>query len=329
MLDDPIPEAGTTTTGRGSATATEDRPSWVAETARVGNLIRARVIDLTLKQDGCYLSQALSSADILATLYTRILKLNPLGAPLASEPFVGVPGAAGGESPSGGRFHGQKSSDTDRFLISPAHYAVAIYAALEVVGRLASGALDTFNTDGTTLEMIGAEHSPGFELTTGSFGQALSQSAGIALSRKLRGETGRVAVFMSDGELEEGQTWEGVQAAAFYKLDRLMLFVDVNGQQVDGWTKDVMNVEPIDSRFKAFGWEVAVVDAHDPAAIAHAVDAKHQDGRPLVVLCYSDTTRGVPYLDYRKPLLHYVRPKSDKDVEELTKAMKSLSGEEA
>lgn len=326
-MENPIPEAGAAPSGAG--TATQDRSDWAADTSRVGNLIRARVIDLTLQQDGCYLSQALSSADILATLYTRILKLAPLAEPLTSDPFAGVPGSVGGESPSGGRFHGEKTPKTDRFLISPAHYAVAIYAALEVVGRLEPGALETFNTDGTTLEMIGAEHSPGFELTTGSFGQALSQSAGIALSRKLRGETGRTAVFMSDGELEEGQTWEGVQAAAFYKLDRLMLFVDVNGQQVDGWTKDVMNVEPIDARFKAFGWDVAVVDAHDPAAIARPVENKQADGRPLVVLCYSDTTRGVPYLDYRKPLLHYVRPKNDQDVEELTKAMKSLSGVEA
>lgn len=323
-MEDPIPEAGSTTAG--TASAEVNRQEWVAETVRVGNLIRARVIDLTLQQDGCYLSQALSSADILATLYTRILKLSELPEPLTSDPFVGVPGAKGGESPSGGRFHGEKTPRTDRFLISPAHYAVAIYAALEVVGRLADGALETFNTDGTTLEMIGAEHSPGFELTTGSFGQALSQSAGIALSRKLRGETGRVAVFMSDGELEEGQTWEGVQAAAFYQLDHLMLFVDVNGQQVDGWTKDVMNVEPIDARFKAFGWDVAVVDGHDPAKIAGAVESKKPDGRPLVVLCYTDTARGVPYLDYRKPLLHYVRPKNDQDVAELTKAMKSLSG---
>lgn len=308
--------------------AAEADASWVVDTARVGNQIRARVIDLTLQQNGCYLSQALSSADILATLYTRVLNLSDLPHPLASASFVGVPGAPGGESPSGGRFHGENTPETDRFLISPAHYAVAIYAALEVVGRLAPGALETFNTDGTTLEMIGAEHSPGFELTTGSFGQALSQAAGIALSRQLRGESGRTAVFVSDGELEEGQTWEGVQAAAFFQLDRLMLFVDVNGQQVDGWTKDVMNVEPIDARFRAFGWEVAVVNGHDPAAIAAAVDAKAPDGRPLAVLCYTDTSRGVPYLDYRKPLLHYVRPKDDRDIEELTKAMNELQGAE-
>lgn len=299
---------------------------WTEDIAAIGNQIRARVIDLTLQQNGCYLSQALSCADILASLYGKILRFSDLPAPLLSEPFSGVPGTPGGGSPSGGRFHGESTPTTDRLLISPAHYAVAIYAALDVVGRLAPGALETFNTDGTTLEMIGAEHSPGFELTTGSFGQALSQAAGIALSRKLRRETGRTAVFMSDGELEEGQTWEGVQAAAFYRLDRIMLFVDVNGQQVDGWTKDIMNVEPINSRFAAFGWDVAVVNGHVPAEIVNAVDTKLPDGRPLVVLCYTDTTRGVPYLDYRKPNLHYVRPLGEDDVAGLEEAMWRLQG---
>lgn len=333
MYDDPIPEIGKPSTvpetAKLSTTAQVlEESTWALDTSRVADLIRARVIDLTLQQNGCYLSQTLSSAEMLATLYTRILNLSELPQPLTSDPFVGVPGTDGGESPSGGRFHGENTQFTDRFLISPAHYAVAIYAALEVVGRLAPGALETFNTDGTTLEMIGAEHSPGFELTTGSFGQALSQAAGIALSRRLRGESGRTAVFISDGELEEGQTWEAVQAAAFYQLDRLMLFVDVNGQQVDGWTKDIMNVEPIDARFKAFGWDVAVVDGHHPAAIATPVEAKKRDGRPLVVLCYTDTTRGVPYLNKYKPLLHYVRLKDDKDVEELKKAMSKLQGVE-
>lgn len=301
---------------------------WTAEANDVARKIRARVLELTILKDGCYLSQALSSAEILATLYTKVLSLAPLEEPLTTEAFTGVPGSAN-PSPSGGRFHGERRPDGDRFLISPAHYAVAIYAALEAVGRLAEGQLETFNTDGSTLEMIGAEHSPGFELTTGSFGQALSQSAGIAFARRLRGETGRTAVFVSDGELEEGQTWEGVQAAAFYKLDKLMLFVDVNGQQVDGLTKDVMNVEPIDSRFAAFGWDVEVVDGHDVNAIAKAVEAKAENGRPLAVLAYTDTARGVPYLNDRKPNLHYVRPKTDADREAFAQALAELKGASA
>lgn len=302
------------------------RPSWQVEAEHVARRIRTRVLELTIQQDGCYLSQALSSAEILATLYTRILRLEELPKPLSAPPFVGVPGASGGESPSGGRFHGAKGSALDRLLISPAHYAVAVYAALESTGRLAPGAFESFNTDGSTLEMIGAEHSPGFELTTGSFGQALSQGAGIAFARRLSGDTGRTAVFMSDGELEEGQIWEAAQAAAFYALDTLLLFIDVNGQQVDGLTKDVMNVEPIDRRFEAFGWDVAVVDGHDVAHIATALDRSKASCRPIAVLCYTDSARGVPYLDSRKPYLHYVRAKDEADTAAFEKALIELQG---
>ncbi len=305
-------------------TASHPGGAWRHDTEQVATTIRRRVLELTLRQDGCYLSQALSSADVLATLYTRLLQLPTLDTPLGAPPFAGVPGTTGGGSPSGGRFHGRRGPQWDRFLISPAHYAVAIYAALETVGRLEPGALETFNTDGSTLEMIGAEHSPGFELTTGSFGQALSQAAGIAFARSLRDEPGRTAVFVSDGEMEEGQTWEGAQAAAHYRLNRLMLFVDVNGQQVDGATREVMNVEPIDARFAAFGWEVAVVDGHDVTQIAEAVENREHHDRPLAVLCRTDSARGVPYLNKLKPHLHYVRPKSDEDRQALEAALAQM-----
>jgi transketolase len=295
-----------------------------AEVDRVARHIRSRVMELTLLKDGCYLSQALSSADILAVLYAHVLRLESLEAPLAAPPFAGVPGAPGGASPSGGRFHGRATPNGDRFFISPAHYAAAIYAALEGVGRLAPGELESFNVDGSTLEMIGAEHSPGFELTTGSFGQALSQSAGIAFARRLKGESGRTYVFMSDGELEEGQTWEGVQAAAFYKLDRLVLVVDVNGQQVDGYTKDVMNIEPIPDRFTAFGWDVREVNGHDIRELIAALDVPPGTERPRVVLARTDTARGVPYLEKYKPNLHYVRPKTDEDREQFKLAFDEL-----
>ena len=170
-----------------------------------------------------------------------------------------------------------------------------------------------FNTDGSTVEMIGAEHSPGFELTTGSFGQALSQAGGIALGRRLQGETGRVFVFMSDGELEEGQTWEAIQALAFYKLDNVVVYVDVNGQQVDGWTKDVMNIEPISSRLEAFGASAVTVNGHSVDELAAAATAG-EAGKPHFVLAYTNTSQGVPLLDERKPKLHFVRFKDDEEI---------------
>lgn len=298
---------------------------WKDEVRKIAHDIRRRVLELTVNRGGCYLSQAASSADVLATLYGHVLDLSPVDDPLPSPEFVGVPASHGEVSPSGGRFHGEPGPTRDRFLISPAHYAVAIYAALEAVGRLEAGALATFDGDGSTLEMIGAEHSPGFELTTGSFGQALSQAGGIALARRLRGDTGRTVVFMSDGELQEGQTWEAIQAAAFYQLDRLHVYVDVNGQQVDGLMTDVMNIEPITSRLEAFGAEVVTVDGHDVSQVGEAARDRTKHDRPLVVLAYTDPAAGFPILEDRKPHLHYVRLRGDAEAEQFRQFLETMS----
>lgn len=102
--------------------------------------------------------------------------------------------------------------------------------------------LAQFNQDGSTVEMIGAEHSPGMEFTTGSLAQGLSQAAGVALARKLRGESGRCWVYMSDGEFQEGQTWETFEVLAAYKLGNVGIYVDVNGQQCDGRMEDVLDI---------------------------------------------------------------------------------------
>ncbi|MEM6431864.1 MAG: 1-deoxy-D-xylulose-5-phosphate synthase N-terminal domain-containing protein [Deinococcota bacterium] len=294
----------------------------VAKTRAHG--IRRRTLALTLERNGCYLSQALSSAEILATLYTQVLNLGESLAPAVPPPLKGVPGH-GVHFGEGADYNGARTADYDRFLISPAHYAVAIYAALVETGRMDPAGLEQFNTDGSTVEMIGAEHSPGFELTTGSFGQAVSQAGGIALARKVRGESGRVFVFMSDGELEEGQTWEAVQALAFYKLDNVIVYVDVNGQQVDGLTKDVMNIEPIDARLEGFGATAIKVDGHDVDALADAINHK-EAGKPLFVLCYTNSAEGIPMLETRKPHLHFVRFKTDAELAEAFLASMNQKG---
>lgn len=288
----------------------------------MANGIRARVLELTLKKNGCYLSQALSSAEIIASLYGSILELGESEAPFKAPKFYGIPGKENKNYVTGGAYNGPVSPEFDRLLISPAHYAVVIYAGLIEAGRLSPESLFDFNVDGSTVEQIGAEHSPGFELTTGSFGQAISQASGIAYAKKRRNEKSRVFLFMSDGELEEGQTWEGLQAAAFYKLDNLVVYVDVNGQQYDGWTKDVMNIEPITDRIEAFGAHCVTVDGHDIKALYNAskIDT---NGKPLVVLCYTDTTRGLEELDYRKPHLHFVRFK-DNEIDQFTHILSQM-----
>lgn len=290
--------------------------NWVSEIEQAAHGIRKRVLGLTIERDGCYLSQALSSAEILSTLYLHSLDLGEAQEFEIPPIFSGTPSSEGGlPAGFGARYNGERSAKKDRLIISPAHYAVVIYAVLVETGRLSASAFSTFNVDGSTMEMIGAEHSPGFEMTTGSFGQALSQAGGVALSRRQRGDKGRVVVFMSDGEFEEGQTWEAFQCLAHYALSNVAVVVDVNGQQVDGFTKDVMNIEPLTERLTGFGAAVASVDGHDPVAIHGALEELRDTDKPQVLLCYTDTARGMPMLEQRKPLLHYVKPKSEAEME--------------
>ena len=271
---------------------------------RIAQGIRRRVLAHVLANNGGYLSQACSSAELLATMYGNVLRLAPTEGPLHPTAFESVPGPSTTRV-SGGMFHGEPGPDLDRFIVSPAHYALVVYAALIEAGRLDEAALDQFNKDGSTVEMIGAEHSPGFETTTGSLAQALSTAGGIALGRRLKGDSGRTFVFMSDGEFQEGQTWEAVQALAYYKLDSVRVIVDVNRAQCDGPMDTVMTIEPLATKLKAFGVSADSVDGHDIAALTHALERPTR--RPHFVLAYTDPVRGVPLMNERRPVLHYLR----------------------
>ncbi|MDR0850912.1 MAG: transketolase [Clostridiales Family XIII bacterium] len=281
-----------------------------AEISRVATKIRKHILRLAMERGGCYLSQACSSADIIASLYLKILNLGPSLGSMDAQPFPGVPSPKNMDYPKGSLYHGAPAKDKDRFFVSPAHYASVIYCALAECGRISREAIDKFNVDGWNMEMIGAEHSPGFECTAGSLGQTISIAAGTAHARKLQGDTGKVYVLLSDGEIEEGQVWEAFQAAAFYKLDNLVVYVDINGLQVEGYTKDVMNTEPLAERFEAFGAKAVPVDGHDVAALVKASKTAHA-GKPLVVLCYTDSAHDVPLLEKRKPFLHFARIDAD------------------
>ena len=281
---------------------------WQDEARRVARGIRRRVLEHVIRNKGGYLSQACSAAEILATLYTKVLHLGTVE-PLLPGPFPGVPGPGKGLSP-GTAFHGPREPHYDRFILSPSQYALILYAALVEVGRMAPEGLLDFNRDGGTVEMIGAEHSPGHELMSGSLGQGLSQAAGIAFARKRKGETGRVWVLMSDGEFQSGQTWETLQAMSFHKIDNLGIYVDVNGHQCDGRMDQTMNIEPLDKRVEAFGCRVLRIDGHDLGALA-APAALPSDGRPTVVLAVTDTCREMEILRANAPKFHYFRFKDD------------------
>jgi len=296
---------------------------WTDDVRQTAKRVRRRVLEHILKHNGGYMSQACSSAEILSTLYLKVMNLAPLDKPLRPRPFPGVPSRNNRLYFTGAEFNGRAQAHQDRFFLSPAHYALVLYATLIETGRMDPSGLDDFNRDGSSVEMIGAEHSPGMEVTAGSLGQCLSQAAGIALARRIKGEQGKTWVFMSDGEFQIGQTWEALQAVSFHRLDRLAIYVDVNRQQCDGLVTSVMPVEPLQDRLEAFGWRAQRVDGHDPEALA-APAAREGDGRPLAVLCDTDPCRELALLSQNAPKLHYLRFKTPEERETYRRAWELL-----
>ncbi len=204
-----------------------------------------------------YLGQALSSAEIVATLFA------------AMRPGI------------------------DRLVCSPGHYVIAFYAAAAEVGLIPAELLDDYGQDGAALEAIGSERSPVFDWTGGSLGQGLSAAAGFAIADRLTGRGGRVFAVLSDGELEEGQVWEAAMFAAHHRLGRLTVLVDANNSQVDGPVDTVMTIEPVAAKWQSFGWIVAEVDGHDVRALAAAISGADGGTRPTVIVCRTSTRRGL------------------------------------
>lgn len=272
--------------------------------------IRRRVFEHAMRNNGGYLSQACSAAEQLAWLYNEELRLGDPTLPMIPEPFVGVPSPDNPDYHTGAGYNGPAAPHLDRLFIAPAHYALVAYATLIEVGRMAPEGLDMFNQDGSSVEMIGAEHSPGMEVHNGTLGIGLSTAAGLAYGRRLRGETGRTWVFMSDGEVQEGQTWEAVQACAHHGIDNVMAIMDVNDQQCDGAMSSVMEVGDIKAKFETFGAACIEIDGHDLGAIRDAAQMPHA-GKPLIILARTNPFHTMSILEERFPRLHYVRFKSE------------------
>ena len=274
--------------------------------------IRKRVFEHCIKNNGGYLSQACSAAEQLAWLYNDILNLGDSTLPMIPEEFSGVPSKDNQNYITGAGYNGPFESNYDRLIIAPAHYALVAYATLIEVGRMAPEALDMFNKDGSSVEMIGAEHSPGMEVHNGTLGVGLSTGAGLAMGRKIKKETGEVCVFMSDGELQEGQVWEALQTCVHHKIDNLWAIVDVNEQQVNGAMKDVMDIGDIANKIESFGAIVTEIDGHNFDELSEAKKINHKD-KPLIILAKTSPYQGMKYLKTRFPKLHYVRFKSEEE----------------
>lgn len=272
--------------------------------------IRRRVFEHTIRNNGGYLSQACSAAEQLAWLYNEELNLGQPTLPMIPKPFGGVPSASNPDYHTGAGYNGPATPEFDRLFIAPAHYALVAYAALIEVGRMAPEGLEMFNQDGSSVEMIGAEHSPGMEVHNGTLGIGLSTAAGLAWGRKRRGEPGRTVVFMSDGEVQEGQTWEAVQAAVYHNVDNLFAIMDVNDQQCDGAMSSVMEVGDIRKKFQVFGATCVEIDGHDLGAMRDAMKER-EEGKPMIIMARTSPYHTMPILEEQFPRLHYVRFKSE------------------
>ena len=261
-------------------------PVWptAGRVARVASGMRRRTLSTVVRRRGGYVIQTCSAAEILATLCLALVDLNHV-------PETGV--CAGRRHSGGSRYLNAGGPDDHRLVVSPGHYALALYSALIEVGKLPGSALDSYGAADSALELIGADYSPGFEVIGGSLGQGLSQAVGIALGRRWRGDTGRTFVLLSDGEMQEGQTWEAVQCARHHRV-RLSIVVDANGQQVDGDVAAVTDIEPLDARFAAFGVDTMVVDGHDVGELVAAL-SQTVDG-PAVTICRTRPDQGLPFV---------------------------------
>jgi transketolase len=220
---------------------------------------------------------SLGLADLFATLYFKILRHDP-------------------KNPSW--------EDRDRLILSIGHVAPVLYATLAHAGYFPVEELLTLRKMGSRLQgHPGRDHGlPGLELSAGSLGQGLSVGVGMALAAKLQRKSWRVYTVHGDGELQEGSIWEAAMSAAHHKLDNLIAFVDRNGVQIDGRTSDVMEIEPLADKWKAFGWQVLECDGHDHGQIIESVSkAQETTGRPSVVILHTIMGKGVKSIegDYR------------------------------
>lgn len=219
------------------------------------------------------------------------------------------------------------STARDRFVLSKGHASPLLYAVLSEKGFIKEEELMTFRQIGSRLQGHPSMRKlPGIDMSTGSLGQGISAAVGMALSNQYHDLPYRVYTLLGDGECEEGEVWEAAMAAAHYKLDQLVAFVDFNGLQIDGDVHDVMNPTPIDEKFKAFGWNVITLeDGNDIAQVIDALErAKTVKGKPTAVIAKTVKGKGVSFMENQAGW-HGVAP----SVEQCADAIKELDGGKA
>jgi transketolase len=235
-------------------------------------LIRRHGLEMTHISRGSHIGAIFSAAEVMATLYTGVLNVDP-------------------QNP--------KMEGRDRLILSKGHAGACVYAALAERGFFPVEELSTHYANGSRLSgHVSHKGIPGVEFSTGSLGHGLAVGAGMALGAKLNKEDWRTYVVMGDGELAEGSVWEGAMSASHYGLDNLCAVVDRNRLQISGPTEEVMHQDSVEARFAAFGWNALSVDGNDNDALCAAFDAaKAAKGKPTLVVANTTKDKGSPVME--------------------------------
>jgi len=240
--------------------------------------IRAHALEMTYRAKASHIGSCFSIAEILAVLYGSILRIDPLY---------------------------PKALDRDRLIISKGHAAASVYAALALCGFFPLEQLKTFCESGSDLLGHVSHEVPGVEYSSGSLGHGLSIGCGMALAAKQSGENFHTYVLLSDGELNEGSTWEAILFAGHHKLSSLTMIVDCNRMQALGATADILELEPLGKKLQACAWEVIEVDGHNEAFLEEAL--KKKSDKPKAVIGHTIKGKGIAYME-NSLTWHYKNP---------------------
>jgi len=252
------------------------------------------VLEQSMRAKVGHIGSSLSISGILAALYGGVLK------------------GAGPDDP-----------DRDRFILSKGHAALALYAALHLRGWITSEQLNTYCSDGTLLGVHPDSELAGVDFSTGSLGHGLPLGVGAALAARMQRSARRVFVLLSDAECDEGSLWEAVMLASHHHVSNLVAIVDLNGQQALGYTKDVLSLDPLAARWRAFGWDVLEVDGHDVAGLEKTIESLPTRAEaPHVLVARTVFGHGVGFMESQVKW-HYL-PMSEADYAAALKGIEGL-----
>jgi transketolase len=259
------------------------------------NRIRIETLKMIYKAKSSHIGGAFSIADLLSVLYNGILNIDS---------------------------HNPEASQRDRFLLSKGHACASLYATLALKGFFPIEELAAYGQDNSRLTTHVNHKVPGVEFSTGSLGHALSVSCGIAIAAKVKNEKWNTYCLLSDGELDEGSNWESILFAAHHKLDNLIMVVDYNKMQALGNTNEILNLEPLAEKFRAFGWLIIEVNGHDYQQIEHALLTKSK--KPVVIIAHTIKGKGIDFMQ-NNLLWHYRNPNQEQYEEALKQLNNNLA----